>query len=158
MGVSEKAFEVVAECALAGFPSGTDISKVTERIERACKRRSEVARSAVQTPAVYKDRAYTLMARFLVRAADGPRALDTVGALLQDAGVHCRGMHLSGRVVAGAELRAAAAAPATAARKSRSGARPAARGKRAPRRPRATTAVRVRRTRARRTSKGRRRR
>jgi hypothetical protein len=155
MGVSEKAFEVVAECALAGLPSSTDISRVTERIERARRRRGEVARATVQTPAVYRDRAYTLMARFLVRAGDGPGALDTVGALLQDAGVQCRGMHLSGRVVAGAELRAASATPPVAAGTSR----PRAGRRRAtPRRPAGARRRRAPPTRARRAGKGRRRR
>jgi hypothetical protein len=109
--VTDKPFEVVAECAMAGFPTSADMTRVAERIERARRRSAAIARAAVQTPAVYKDRAYTLVTRFLVWATDGPRAMDTVGDLLQGAGIHCRGMHLSGRALVAADLQRPAAEP-----------------------------------------------
>ena len=126
--MSEKAFEVVAECAMAGFPTGADVSRLMERIERARRRNAAIARASVQSPAVYKDRAYTLITRFLVWAGDGPQAMDAVGSLLQGSAIHCRGMHLSGRALVDADLRSSAAdAPAAGARAARSNRRPAAR-------------------------------
>jgi len=126
--VSEKAFEVVAECAMAGLPTGADVNRVMERIERARRRNAAIAHVSVQSPAVYKDRAYTLITRFLVWAGDGPRAMDAVGSLLQGAGIHSRGMHLSGRALVDADLRSTlAGAPAAASRAARSDRRLASR-------------------------------
>jgi hypothetical protein len=143
--VSDKPFEVIAECAMAGFPTNADITRITEQIERARRRDAAIARAGVQTPAVYKDRAYTLVTRFLVWAPDGPRAMDTVGNLLQGAGIHCRGMHLSGRALVDADLvpAAAPAAPrAGAVKKSaaKAAGRSASRGRRAALRPAAKKA------------------
>jgi len=126
--VSEKVFEVVAECAMAGLPTGADVNRVMERIERARRRNAAIAHTSVQSPAVYKDRAYTLITRFLVWAGDGARAMDAVGSLLQGAGIHSRGMHLSGRALVDADLRSSpAGAPAAASRAARSDRRPASR-------------------------------
>ncbi len=125
--MADKAFEVVAECAMAGFPTNADITRVTEQIERARRRDAAIARAAVQTPAVYKDRAYTLVARFLVWAPDGSGAMDTVGSLLQGAGVHCRGMHLSGRALVEADLLRPARVTAPAAARSKAAAAKTAR-------------------------------
>ena len=143
--MSDKPFEVIAECAMAGFPTNADITRITEQIERARRRDAAIARAGVQTPAVYKDRAYTLVTRFLVWAPDGPRAMDTVGNLLQGAGIHCRGMHLSGRALVDADLvpAAAPAAPrAGAVKKSaaKAAGRSASRGRRAALRPAAKKA------------------
>lgn len=99
-----KPFEVTAECAMAGLPTGTDIARVSEKLEKARRRASGIVRATVQAPAVFRDRTYVLDSRFVVWADDGDGAVKAVGNLLQGASITHRNMHLSGRALAEADV------------------------------------------------------
>ncbi len=104
MVMDRKPFEIVAECQMAGFPTGADIGRIREQIETARRSRPEVVRAAVNPPAIYRDKWYVLPARFVVWAEDGTQAIQTVAGLLQDAGVPCRTVLPSGRGLTEAEV------------------------------------------------------
>ncbi len=99
-----KPFEIVAECELVGLPSGTDIGRISEQIEKARRSRPEVVRAMTNPPAVYRSRGYVLQTRFVVWAEDAPHAMDAVGGLLQDAEVPCRTIVPTGRALPEAEV------------------------------------------------------
>lgn len=154
-----KPFEVAAECAMAGLPTGMDIARVSEELEKARRRAPGIVRATVQAPAVFRDRAYVLDSRFVVWADDGDGAVEAVGNLLHGASITHRNMHLSGRALAEADVprpggaarapreavpararsssrssakgkvKARASKPARKASKSRASARPGARGR-----------------------------
>ncbi len=112
--MGQKPFEVAAEVAMPGLPAGTDIERVSEQLEHARRRSREVVRTAVQTPAMFKDRSYVLETRFVVWAEDGEQAVEAVGVLLEGARIPHRSMHLSGRALGEADTPRPSAAPASA--------------------------------------------
>jgi hypothetical protein len=130
MSVARKPFEIVAECEMAGFPSGVDIERLTARLDQARSGQPDVVRATVTPPAVYRDGRYVLDARFLVWAEDANGATNAVEEVLRTAEVTCRFVTPSGRAVAESEVprpRAAKAAAAKSARPSapKKAARPA---------------------------------
>lgn len=99
MDVERRPFEIVAECEMAGFPSGADVDRVRERIQEAQHSWPAIVRAAVNPPAVFKDRRYVLQARFVVWAENGGAATQAVEGLLAGAGVQCRTVLPSGRAL-----------------------------------------------------------
>ncbi len=97
--MERKPFEIVAECEMAGFPSGADIERVRERIDGARRSRPAIVRAAVNPPVVVRDGRYVLQARFVVWAEDGRAATRAVEGLLSGAGVQCRTALPSGRAL-----------------------------------------------------------
>jgi hypothetical protein len=111
--MDQKLFEVAAECAMQGLPSGGDIERVAGRLEQGRHRAPGIVRAAVQGPAAFKDRTYVLESRFVVRAQDGEGALRAVEHLLDGANITHRGLHLSGRALSEADAPPALEAPRT---------------------------------------------
>jgi hypothetical protein len=101
--VERRPFEIVAECEMAGFPSGVDVDRIRERIQEAQRSWPAIVRAAVNPPAVFKDRRYVLQARFVVWAEDGSAATQAVEGLLAGAEVRWRTVLPSGRALTEAE-------------------------------------------------------
>jgi len=102
--VDRKAFEIIAECEVAAFPTTVDISKLGDQIEAARRARPEIVRATVKPPATYREKQYRLPAGFVVWAKDVDDAMQTVEGLLKKAGVPCRIVLPSGRALAEADL------------------------------------------------------
>lgn len=136
--VAQKPFEIIAECMMESLPASADVASLSERIEAERRKHPGVVRAAVQTPAIFRDRGYVLETRFLVWADDGAAAERMVENLVKASGVTCRGVHLSGRALAEADvpkpavLEAKANAPAPQAAARRPATRRAKRTQRAP--------------------------
>ncbi|MDR7417431.1 MAG: hypothetical protein QN178_00810 [Armatimonadota bacterium] len=133
--MSRKPFEIVAECEMAGFPSGADIERLMARLDQARSGQPDVVKATVTPPAVYRDGRYVLDARFLVWADDATGATNAVEEVLRAAEVTCRFVTPSGRALAESEVpkpRASRAAAAKSARPSvpKKAARPKAAAKR----------------------------
>src|SRR5207247_8520122 len=84
--MTRKPFEIVAECVMAGLPTGADIGRIREQIETARRSKPEVVRAAVNPPAIHRDIQYALQTRFVVWAEDNARAVQVVEGLMLDAG------------------------------------------------------------------------
>lgn len=126
--MERRPFEIVAECEMAGFPSGADVERVRERIQEAQRSWPAIVRTAVNPPAVFKDRRYVLQARFVVWAEDSSAATQAVEGLLGGAGVQCRTVLPSARALTEAETpppAEKAAGSASAAGSARAAAGPA---------------------------------
>jgi len=102
--MAQKPFEIMAECAMVGFPTGADIGRIRGLIETARRSRPAIVRAAVNPPAIYRDKQYVLPTRFVVWAKDGARAIQAVDGLLQDAGVPRRTVLPSGRALTEADV------------------------------------------------------
>lgn len=98
--MDRRPFEIVAECTMAGLPTGTDIGRIREQIETARASRPEVVRAAVNPPAIYRGTQYVLQTRFVVWAEDNAGAIQAIEGLMQAAGVPCRSVLPSGRALA----------------------------------------------------------
>ncbi len=98
--MERKPFEVVAECEIAGFPTGVDIERVNAQIEKARHSRPYVVQVTVSPPAIFRERRYVLQTRFTVWAEDGVSATQAVEGLLRDARVPCGTVIPSGRALA----------------------------------------------------------
>ena len=102
--MTRKPFEIVAECVMAGLPTGVDIGRIREQIETARRSKPEVVRAAVNPPAIHRDIQYVLQTRFVVWAEDNARAVQVVEALMKDAGVSYQSVFPSGRALAEADV------------------------------------------------------
>ena len=102
--MTRKPFEIVAECVMAGFPTGADIGRIREQIETARRSKPEVVRAAVNPPAIHRDIQYVLQTRFVVWAEDNARAVQVVEGLMLDAGVSYQSVLPSGRAMAEADV------------------------------------------------------
>ena len=102
--MTRKPFEIVAECLMAGLPTGADIGRIREQIETARRSRHEVVRAAVNPPAIHRDIQYVLQTRFVVWAEDNARAVEVVEGLMLDAGVSYLSVLPSGRAMAEADV------------------------------------------------------
>jgi len=102
--MTRKPFEIVAECVMAGLPTGADIGRIREQIETARRSKPEVVRAAVNPPAIHRDTQYVLQTRFVVWAEENARAVQVVEALMKDAGVSYQSVFPSGRALAEAEV------------------------------------------------------
>ncbi|MDR7534605.1 MAG: hypothetical protein QN162_14885, partial [Armatimonadota bacterium] len=123
--MTDKPFEVVAEIALQGLPTSSDIARIDDAVERARRSAPAVVRATLSPPARFRDGGYCLEARFVAWAADGPAAQAAVEALLRAAGVTARTVYLSGRALAAADV-PPPAAPAGAGAGRAAARRPAA--------------------------------
>lgn len=102
--MDRKPFEIIAECQMAGLPTGADIGRISEQIEAARRSQPEIVRAVAKPPAIYKDRQYVLQTVFVVWADDSARASETVAGLLQDAGIPYRTVVPSGRALTEADV------------------------------------------------------
>ncbi len=102
--MDRRPFEIVADCTMAGLPTGADIGRIREQIETARRSRPEVVRAAVNPPAIYRGTQYVLQTRFVVWAEDNALAIHAVEGLMQDAGVPCRSVLPSGRALSEADV------------------------------------------------------
>ena len=102
--MTRKPFEIVAECVMAGLPTGADIGRIREQIETARRSKPEVVRAAVNPPAIHRDIQYVLQTRFVVWAEDNARAVQVVEGLMLDAGVSYLSVLPSGRAMAEADV------------------------------------------------------
>ena len=102
--MTRKPFEIVAECVMAGLPTGADIGRIREQIETARRSKPEVVRAAVNPPAIHRDTHYVLQTRFVVWAEDNARAVQVVEALMRDAEVSYQSVFPSGRALAEADV------------------------------------------------------
>ena len=102
--MTRKPFEIVAECLMAGLPTGADIGRIREQIETARRSKPEVVRAAVNPPAIHRDIQYVLQTRFVVWAEDNARAVQVVEGLMLDAGVSYQSVLPSGRAMAEADV------------------------------------------------------
>jgi len=126
MHVTQKPFEVIAECVMESLPASADVVNLSERIEAERRKHPGIVRATVQTPAIFRDRKYVLETRCLVWADDGASAERMVQTLVAACGVACRGVYQSGRALAEAdvprpaatEAKAGAATEETTARRS----------------------------------------
>ncbi len=99
--MDRKPFEIVAECEMAGFPTGADVERLNERIGAVRRSRPNVVQAVVSPPAIFRERRYVLQARFVVWAEDGVGATQAVEGIFKDAGVACRMVLPSGRALTG---------------------------------------------------------
>jgi hypothetical protein len=97
--MARKPFEIAAECTMPGFPTGADVTRVSEQIETARRARPDVVRATVNPPAIYRDRSYVLQTKFIVWADDASRALQAAKDLLADTGLPCRAVLPSSRAL-----------------------------------------------------------
>ena len=102
--MTRKPFEIIAECVMAGLPTGADIGRIREQIETARRSKPEVVRAAVNPPAIHRDIQYVLQTRFVVWAEDNARAVQVVEGLMLDAGVSYQSVLPSGRAMAEADV------------------------------------------------------
>src|SRR2546425_13275435 len=102
--MTRKPFEIVAECVMAGLPTGADIGRIREQIETARRSKLEVVRAAVNPPAIHRDTHYVIQTRFVVWAEDNARAVQVVEAVMKDAGVSYQSVFPSGRALAEADV------------------------------------------------------
>ena len=102
--MTRKPFEIVAECVMAGLPTGADIGRIREQIETARRSKPEVVRAAVNPPAIHRDIQYVLQTRFVVWAEGNTRAVQVVEGLMLDAGVSYQSVLPSGRAMAEADV------------------------------------------------------
>jgi hypothetical protein len=102
--MDRKAFEIIAECEMAAFPTTADISKLGEQIETARRSRPEIVQATVKPPATYREKQYRLPTGFVVWAKEVAAAVQAVEGLLKKAGVPCRVVLPSGRALAEADL------------------------------------------------------
>ena len=102
--MERKPFEIVAECEIAGFPTGADIERVTGQIEKARHSRPGVVQVTVSPPAIFRETRYVLQTRFTVWAEDGVSATQVVVGLLRDARVPCGTVIPSGRALTASSI------------------------------------------------------
>jgi hypothetical protein len=104
MGVERRPFEIIAECAMDGFPTTADIDRISGAVEGARRSLPDVVRAAVSPPAVFRDGRYVLESRFIVWADSGASATQTVRGLLETAGVATRSILPSGRALSASDV------------------------------------------------------
>lgn len=102
--MDRKPFEIVAECELPAFPTGADITRVSEQIEAARRSRPNVVQAAVNPPAIYKQKRYVLQTRLVVWAEDTTRALQAAQDLLAETAFPCRTALPSSRALVEADV------------------------------------------------------
>jgi|GEM_PF-3819168 len=102
--MTRRPFEIIAECEMRGFPAGTDIARLAERLEQARRTTPDIVRATVNPPAVYRKNSYILEARLVVWADDASRAVETAKGLVASSGVPCRSVLPSARVLTPTEV------------------------------------------------------
>ncbi len=126
--MTQKPYEVIAKCMMAGLPAGSDIVAFGERLEKVRRKVPGVVRATPQPPAVFRDGAYVLEARFVAWADDGESALRAAARLLDAALVTCSDLYLSGRALSEVDAPRPAAGRAAGKTAVPSKARTAAKG------------------------------